>query len=188
MRVIRAAVRAAFTDLKRSLILPTGALDETFNRANVGNGGISVTSGTLRLAGFVVLRAGVQYTSIAVDSVAAVVTPTNQWFCLVRVSDLAVLAKTADDGAAAWGANTTKSLAITGGPITVSQDTLCWVGVLQAAATPATLGGTTLATAAVTRAPMHAGNANAALTNPASLGANVSAPSAASGLVYATVS
>src|SRR5204862_34396 len=73
----------------------------------------ALTSGTLQLCGGVVLLPGYSYTKVSfVTGGTALAAGTNQWFTVVRLDDLAVLGKTADDGATAWGTFTIKTLTL----------------------------------------------------------------------------
>jgi hypothetical protein len=175
-------------ELKRGLWVPAGTIDSSMGREAVSTTGIAVTSGTLRVTGNLVVPAGVPVTSISFYGIGAAVTPANWWFCLIRASDLAVLGKTADQTTAAWGASTEKTLPIAGGPVAFATDTAVYAGVLQVAATPATLGAASLPAAVNGIAPALSGNSTAGLTNPASLGANAAAITAAANMLWARLS
>ncbi|MFI7240117.1 right-handed parallel beta-helix repeat-containing protein [Streptomyces cyaneofuscatus] len=83
---------------------------ETTSRLRCGTA-VTPTSGVLYLVP-IWLPAGLVVSNIAfVSGTNAAVTPTNYWFSL-HDSNRVALARTADQGAAAWAANTVKSLAI----------------------------------------------------------------------------
>ncbi|MFJ8760855.1 right-handed parallel beta-helix repeat-containing protein [Streptomyces cyaneofuscatus] len=83
---------------------------ETTSRLRCGTA-VTPTSGVLYLVP-IWLPAGLVISNIAfVSGTNAAVTPTNYWFSLHDSARVA-LARTADQGSAAWGTNTVKSLAI----------------------------------------------------------------------------
>lgn len=161
---------------------------ESMRRADAAANLAALASGTLFLTGGGYLPTGSTVTRIGfVSGTTAAVTPTNQFFCIVNADTLAVLAKTADDGATAWGANALKELVLSA-PLTVTDDTRIFIGCLVAAATPPTLTGAALFNAAVAGlAPVIAGTSTAGLTTPASLGAAAAAPAANVNFPYAYV-
>ena len=177
------------------LWLPSGVKAETypFVRAHadaVDLPNTNFTSGRLHLAGGVVLRAGVQYSSISViTGGTAAGTPLNQWMCLVDTS-LNVLAKTTDDTTTAWATNTRKTLNLST-PYTPAADTPVYVGLVVVATTLPTMRGVVAGSAAMVTAhgaPYAAATSTTALTNPATLGATAAALTAATAQLYAQVS
>lgn len=179
---------------KRVLWAPTGLIDDTTigggRAAGFSNIAPLSTSGTLRLVGGAVIPAGVTVSNIRFYSATtAAVTPTNQWFCLVRQSDLSVLAKTQDDTTNAWTANTAKTLSLATasggtGVYTPTVETAVYVGIMVAAGTRPSLVGYTLVTGDVSTAtPQFGGDSTAALTNPASLGATAAALSTSNAIL-----
>lgn len=180
---------ADLAEMKRQGLLPTGAIDETMPRVgNVSNIAGMLASGTLRLQAAVLVPKGRAVSSISLFSGStAADTPLNQWFCLVRMSDLAVLAKTVDDTTAAWAANSRKTLALAA-PLIPAQDELCYVGACVVATTPPSLMGNSLPSGVLDEAQRVCGPSTAGLTNPASLGAAAAAPSANTQQFYAYVS
>lgn len=156
--------------------LPTNAISESLNgrQANTNIGFLA--SGRLTLVALKPLPGGVTINSVTfVSGTTAVVTPSNQWFCLVDQS-LNVLAKTVDDTTTAWAANSVKTLALSAA-YTPTNDTAVYAGIVVVAATVPTLVGLQLAGGSniVLQAPKMSGNSTAALTNPASLGATANA-------------
>lgn len=179
-RVRRAVTLPIMTEQQR-LLMPAGAISESGvgRAAGLGNQAI-LTTGTLRLGAPQVLPAGRTISTITIASATqAAVTPTNQWFCLVRSSDLAVLAKTADDLTTAWSTNAVKTLTLAAAFTPVVNE-LVWLGVLVAAATTPSLQGwsATNATAQL------GGNSTTGLTTPGSLGASAVSPTPSAGTFY----
>lgn len=165
--------------------LVTGAIQETGPRAQA-NTAVNMPSGTLRLMGGCVLQAGVAISSITLESVGTAATPTHIWGCLVRLSDLAVLVKTADD-TGAWAAATPKTLTFSA-PYTPGADTPAYVGIVQVATTPATVAGWNPQIGVSSMAPIMAGNSTTGLTDPTSLGATAAALSGSGGAPWAALS
>lgn len=158
--------------LQQRLAMPTGALTEVgVGRYNAMSSQAVLTSGTLRLSGMCVLPKDRVVASITIPSGStAAVTPTNQWFCLVRVSDLAVLRKTTDDTTTAWGAGSNKTLSLSSS-YTPAGDELVYLGVLVVAGTVPTIVGWSINQSVTFIAPITCGNSTTGLTTPASLGA-----------------
>lgn len=165
--------------------LRASAIAQTFSRIGFAVTPHAPTSGTMYLAGGVVLPAGVPVTNIAFCSQAAAVTPTNQWFAIVSAAaGNAIRAKTADDTTTAWGATTIKSLAISGGPYTPTVDEMVYLGIVQVAATPATLTRLSSTPDDALRSaspPVFATVAPTGLTTPASLASITSIAAISSG-------
>lgn len=149
---------------------PSGALAETFPRGAGANFQAlsALTSGTLRMVAIPLLER-MPIASIAVTSVGAATTPTNQWFGLFDGNRVA-LRLTADDTTTAWAGNTTKTLALTS-TYTVPTSGLYYIGILVVAATPPTLAGSSSGNGSVpNRAPILGGNTtDTALTGPPAL-------------------
>lgn len=168
---------------------PAAAIAETFPRTHSGFGNQSaLTSGTLRLGGGLVIPSGRTVSTITFCSATqALVTGSNQWFCLVDTA-LNVLGKTADDTSTAWAANTPKTLTLSA-PYTPTADTPVYVGLLVVASTVPTLVGVNIQAANLSAvSPGLAGNSTTGLTTPASLGAAAAALTASAVLPYAYVS
>jgi hypothetical protein len=181
-------VRETTADAKRRLWLPGQGIEETINRPDVVSNAIPLTSGTLLLAGGAVIRAKQPVSRIGfVSGTTAGATLTAQWFALIRQSDLAVLAKTVDDAATAWPANTLKELALSA-PYTPDDDTAVYLACLVAATTPPSLMGVAFANAVMASlggvASTVCGTSTTGLTNPASLGANAAAITATVNWAY----
>lgn len=167
--------------------LPTGAIAETLP-FRIAGAAMTLTSGTMFLVGGVVVPAFRTVTSVTfISNSVASVTPANQWFCLVRLSDSAVLAKTVDDTTTAWAANTTKTLALSS-TYTPTTDTAVYLGIVHVAATPVNLTSLAVHAGSATVAPAMAGTSTASLTNPASLGASATAPTGSSVRPWAYIS
>lgn len=73
------------------------------------------------------------------------VTLTSQVFALIRAWDRMILAKTVDDGATAWGANTWKALLLTA-PYEFLAPTMVYLAMRVAATTPGTHAGIAMLT------------------------------------------
>lgn len=150
---------------------------ETFSR--IGNTlavGNIAPSGQLRLAGFMVFSAGTAVTSLAcVAGTQSAVGQTNQWFCLVRASDMTVVAVTADDTTTAWNAQGTKTLTVAGGPWTPAQTETCYFGIVVVATTNVPnvygvgMGNQTIQAIP----PFVAGPSTTGLTGPVAVGTTV---------------
>jgi hypothetical protein len=176
---------------KRALWLPTGAIDQTIPRAAaLGNSLAGGASGVMRLVGGdLVLPAGVPINTVTVMAGGtAAAGATHCWFCLVRQSDLAVLAKTVDDTTATpVPASTPKSLSLAS-TFTPGADTSAYIGIVVVATTlPTWIGANTIAVVN-NIAPAAAGNSTTGLTDPTSLGATVAAPSGGGGIPWGWVS
>jgi hypothetical protein len=118
----------------------------------------------------------------------AAVTPTNQWFALVRQSDRAVLRATTDDTTAAWAANTAKTLSLSSA-YTPGSDTLAYVGVMVAATTPPTFCGKGLALQALAHlTPSLSTLSTSGLTTPSADGTTLAAGSGNTSLPYCYLS
>lgn len=169
---------------RRDWCQPTNTVAETIDR-NVEMASKAVlTSGTLFVTA-VALEAGDVVNTITLCSGStALAAGSNQWFCLIRQSDLAVLGKTADDGATAWAANTRKALTLTA-PVTIAADGMYYVGCVVVATTVPTLMGTSTVGQIASQAPIHSGTSTAGLTNPASLGATAGAVTVSANNLYA---
>lgn len=168
------------------LAMPTGAIGEAGIGRFTGIASTSVlNSGVLRVGAMQMLPAGATVTNIVVaGGTVAAISPTNQWFSIIRVSDRSVLAKTVDDTTTAWGASTNKSLALSA-PFTPTADELVYIGLVVAAGTVPTLMGWTIPASVTAIAPVTCGNSTSGLTDPASLGATAGAITAGQVSFYA---
>lgn len=152
-----------------SIAMPTEAKSEPpMGRHGALSTQSILASGTLRIGAVQRIRAGVALTGIAAFSATGATTPTNQWFALIRLSDRAYLAVTADDLTTAWGNNAKKKLAFAS-PYTPSVDTDVVIGVLVAAATPPQLLGWTIPNLLAVEPPIICGTSSTGLTTPPSL-------------------
>jgi hypothetical protein len=158
------------------LLLPTGAIAETLPRTGQLLATTALVSGTLQLIA-VPLAAGDVVSSVRVPSAAAAESPTHQWVCIVRASDLAVLGKSDDDETTAWGANTLKTFTFHA-PIAIAQTAVYYLGLVVTATTPPTLrggGGSSSSNAIASQVPRVTARSSMGLTDPASLGATAGA-------------
>jgi hypothetical protein len=141
------------------------------------------------LAGGVLLPASAQrprkLTRIGFKSgTTAAGTPTAQWFAIVRRSDRRILARTVDDGATAWPADTVKELLLQGNGYTPPADIAVFLARCVTATTPPSMRGQTLLSA--TSAQMAAITADV-LTTPPAEGTQLGALTPQAGLPYAYV-
>lgn len=182
--------RQSLSTLARDPWLPAGALAQNYARFNASNTNVgALSSGRLSLVGGIALAAGVPVNSITFFSgSAAAATPTNQWFALYDASTRALLAVTADDGAAAWAASSAKTLALAA-PYTPASDQQVWLGIVVVATTVPNLTGATAMGAAVSGVtPLLVGTSNTGLTNPASAPNPCAAPGSPGAVPYCFVS
>jgi hypothetical protein len=177
-------------DERRRLWLPGGAISETMPRSDVVSGAVPLASGTLLLAGGAVLPKGKPVSRVAFVSGTTLRTPgTNEWFCIVRQSDLTVLAVTVDELAAALAANTLRELALAV-PYTPTDDTAVYLGMVSVGGTPPSLAGVVLNNAAIAGAlttPPLCGTSSTGLTTPVAVGSTVAAITPTVNLAYALV-
>lgn len=162
--------------LQQRACMPAGAITEAgIGRFMPMGSQLVLTSGTLRVGAPMVLPKGATITSITIPAGSTGATsPTNQWFALVRYSDLAVLGKTADDGSTAWSASQNKTLVLAT-PYVAVDDELVAAAILVVAVTPPTIVGWSVNSNVTGVAPILGGNSTASLTNPASLGGSAAA-------------
>lgn len=173
----------------RGLWMPSGAIYEAWPRNQGSTNSGVLTSGTLRLACPLVIRAGIPITSISFCSATtAAATPTNQWFCLVAQSDRKILAVTANDTTTAWASQTSKTLTIAGGPYTPLADMAVWVGAMVSATTVPSLAALATTGGTADRAPITAGNSNTGQTTPMAVGTVVNAPTTGGAAAYCYLS
>lgn len=121
---------------------PKGVLLDSSDAYAAGGGTDTMVSGRIRVyRGHNKLMAGTSLTSISAHSNGASTTPAHQWFCLVNWATHTVLAVTANDLTTAWGANARKTLTIANGPYVAPSTMEIGWGIMQSAATPATIRG-----------------------------------------------
>lgn len=159
------------------LLMPPGVFSQNVLRAHATSA-ISVSSGQLRLMGLLA-PAGKQITKVWVSPSQSPGAVTNQWACIVRPSDLAVLSKGTDLGSTAFPA-TGQPLILPGLDYTPATDEMIYIGVVLVGGSPWVVGvsysgSSTSPGPAADLPPMLVGNSTAGLTNPASLGANAAA-------------
>jgi hypothetical protein len=147
---------------------------ETFRRHETTMVNVAApASGVLRVVGGLALIPGKVVTSLTwMSGSTALATGSNQWMCVIRKSDLAVLAKTTDDTSAAWGTFTLKTFTLAS-PITPTEFTPVYLGLVTVATTNPSSFGVNPAGNIVD--PHVGGTSTTGLTDPASLGANAAA-------------
>lgn len=163
-------------DYNHPLIQPPGVFVQNVAR-QAATSTASAQTGILRLMGMVV-PAGRQITKVTVAPTSAPSSPINQWACLVRPSDMAVLSKSTDQGTALTTQG--QPFVYTGLNYTPANDEFIYVGVVYNGSSQwycavAYSGSTASPGPAVTIPPILVGNSTTGLTNPASLGANAAA-------------
>jgi hypothetical protein len=178
----RTSFRAGSTPIPTA---PSGSILENLpgGRAEATASGIAITSGTMRFCGLVLVSAaaGRQISSATVYAGAtAGATLTHSWMGLVRVSDRALVAVSADQTTAAWALNTSRTF--TGLAYNPTADTLCWVCLVVVGTTMPTFWGSPAPTGGVSTitalAPVLEGNSTTGLTTPQALNTVETAPTA----------
>jgi hypothetical protein len=129
--------------------------------------GALLTSGRLSIVG-ITLTKGQSITSVGFVGAAAMATGTNQWFCILN-SAMQVVAVTVNDTSTAWGASTTKILALTGTYIVPSTG-VYHLGIMVTATTPPTLSCIALATGGGVGRRVRSFVADTGLTTPVAVG------------------
>lgn len=144
----------SLAEKKRRLWLPNNAVDETIPRVDAVADVPAVASGTVILAGGLILPAGKTVSKIGVVSgTTAAGTPTLQKFAIVKADQVGaqqgvVQAVTVDGTNGAWAANTLKELDLTR-PFTPADDLAAWLAVLVVAGTPPSYAGALMKAAAI---------------------------------------
>jgi hypothetical protein len=108
-------------------------------------------TGVMTLTG-IILNPGDVFTNLSfISGSTAGATLTHWWFALYDAT-LTLVAQTADQTSTAWAANTTKTLALTGGPFTITpaQSGYGYVAVMIAATTAPSIRGVTVNTSQAT--------------------------------------
>ena len=150
------------------LLRPTAVVAETIPRIGAqSTNETPLSTGRMTLQ-LIYLDAGILVSNITFSSwTTALAAGTNQWFALYSLA-LGKLAVTADDTSTAWGAFSTKTLAVAS-PYTVPTSGYYYVGIMVAAGTVPSLAGVTCATGVNTLVPMLQGHdaTNTGLTTPA---------------------
>lgn len=142
---------------------PSSAVAESFPRRGATTAAAAVlATGTLHLTG-VYMYPGDVVTSLSYFSGAAANTPSHWWFAFFD-PDLNLVAISADQGSAAWGASTTQTLAMVT-PYTTSVPGIHYAGILMVATTPVTLQAVTELGGS---GPAAYGSSTGSLTTPAS--------------------
>lgn len=147
--------------------LPTGVKAISMPRIGTFSTTLAaLTSGRLLLVG-IPLREGDSISSLTfISGTTALATGTNHWFALYDQS-LALLRQTADQGAAAWAANTIKTLNLSSAHV-ATYTGLHYAGIMVAATTvPTLLGMNGNATLNGLRTPVLVGASTTGLTTTA---------------------
>lgn len=161
---------------RKRLLQPTGSIATTFDYAQVA-GTDTAANTSARPYGYSVglFKDELMTTITFYSGTTAGASLANQWFFICDSTGL-VLAKTADDTSTAWGANSAKTLTITGGPYRIPSTGLYYLGYMVKATTvPSYIGMPYGRDAASSIQPLRSfvDNVNTALTNPASCPSSV---------------
>jgi hypothetical protein len=117
-------------------------LVSNLDRAQCG-GNLSALTTQVMTSVALPLNAGDLVTSLTfMSATTAANTPTNWWFALYSPAS-ALIAQSADQESAAWGANTAKTLALSA-PHLVTAAAVYYAAIMVKASTPPTLVGTAL--------------------------------------------
>lgn len=132
------------------------------------------------------LHAGDVVTNISLRSGAtAADTPTNYWVALYSNAPTpALLGQSADQTSTAWGANTTKTLALAA-PKTITESGVYWVGIMVKATAVPTLLGSIAAPAVATGERNLSQSSGSSLT--ATAPATVATPTAKQFVPYVVI-
>lgn len=119
---------------------PAGTFRQTIQRKRAVSVLSALTSGVMYSTA-ICLEEGDVVTDLTFRSVGAAVTPTNWWFALYDAAATpALVAQSADQTTTAWGANTSKTLALSS-PYTVPTTGIYYASIMMAAGTVVTLLG-----------------------------------------------
>lgn len=141
------------------------------------------SSGILGLNVLGTLRAGHTLSNLTYFAAAtAGATLTHSWACLVRVSDLTIVAVSPDNTTASWAVQTSRTYTFNT-PFTADKDEFLYAGIMIAGTTMPTLYGNTL-TNAITWFANLGGNSTGSLTTPLAVGATVAAPTSRNTIFY----
>lgn len=180
--VVSAASTPALGASAETLLMRTGAIAETFTRRGEGLANITITKQLLYVTALPLLAGQVVTNLTFLSGTTAMATPANWWFELLGPT-FAELGITADQLAAAWAANTEKTLALAA-PYTVPSSEVCYAGIMVNAATPPSLQGISTTASGELEAPLVAAfdAAHTGLTTPSSTPAPATPNTAASPL------
>ena len=144
----------------------SGSVAESFPRhlCTETNATIPSASGTLWMQAIYLFAGTVVNNILWSSATTAAGTPTNNIFGLYN-KDLTLLAQTANQGTAAWAANTLKTIALTS-PYTITTSDLYYIGMFMTATTIITSKGFTARTASQLAgvAPILQGTSTTGLT------------------------
>ncbi len=141
---------------------------QVYNRANLPRVPLSDQAGALTTQVMtsvpIYLAAGDTVTNLTfISGATAAGTPTNYWFALYSsAATPALLGQTADQGAAAWAADTAKTLALAA-PVKIATSGIYYAAIMVKATTPPSLVG------AVGAVPFLTGEKNPAQTSGSAL-------------------
>ncbi|WP_141575862.1 hypothetical protein [Actinomadura sp. WMMA1423] len=156
--------------------LPGIDRDTTFARTNIpiwaASADLTATGTGVAIGTRIWLARGDLVTNLAFTSGATAGATYTHWWHALYSPDGELLAQTADQVDAAWGADTTKRLALAGGPVKIKSAGWYIAATAAAAATVQTLAG---AAARASTATVHTGSKAAGFTFGSGLGATAPA-------------
>lgn len=176
-----------YGDYYRHGSIVSGAKYESMPRMMASAAQGAPSSGQLQIRALMMLRAGDPVSSVTFWAGAtAGASLTNSWAGLVRVSDRQLMAVSANNTAAAWNANTSRTFSWTA--FTPPKDELYWVVKLIAGTTLPNSAGISAAVTAISgAAPVLGGSSNSGLTTPLAVGTIITAPTANNQVEYCSL-
>lgn len=150
---------------------PAGTIAQNFSRSTgVNQNGPTLTSGTLRICGHILIPGGESINAINFLCGGQAFTPgTNQWACLVD-ENREVVAVSTDRTTEAWPLKTPKAFTLAA-PYTPTEDIIVQPGICTVGGTPPTLVAAQLAyVEQYAIAPIVCGNSTTGLTTPVTVG------------------
>lgn len=158
-------------DIRRSVILPTGAVAESYGGRKTNGVAVGGISGQLR-GSLVALAAGDVISSLTFSSGnTAAVSPTHEWACLIDVN-YTVLAVSVDD-TSAWAVNTMKTFNMIS-PFTVVDSGEYYICKCVVASTVPTFASFSLSGLAVQNLTPYVAVAQTGFTTPPAVGSVLS--------------
>ena len=169
-------------------LLPTGAVVQSMDRRNLASvtGLGMLVSGRISVYSVYLTKDAIVNSITFISGATAASGQTNQWFALFD-ANRNLLATTADDGSAAWGASTAKTLTLSS-PQTIATDGLYYVGICVVAGTVPSILGLQGNSAIAVIPPVIQGTADSGLTTPASCPATLAVLSASANRPYSYLS
>ncbi len=165
---------------------PTALQYTTLERINAASSNQNIlTSGRLYLVAIYLPKDFTVSYIMFLSSSTGAVTPTNQWFALYD-KDYNKLGVTTNDGATAWGANSTKTLAMAA-PYKTTYAGVHYLGICVTAATVPTMNGIGSMSSLSNLVPRLTSQNDAGLTDPSTAPAVVANFGSAGSVLFAGV-